>query len=196
MTIEGLEKIRRGGRILSAPSSVMPMTRTSGGITMDALVRPIIALHGVSNGILATGIGDLTDQEAKLRSRAGSGPSIAWTIGHLCHYKIKVLELLGHPRSNAFAAQFDHTPASDGSDYPPLADLAASFAALNGEVCAALASSADRLEAPMPGAGPHGEKHILDTVLFLAWHEAYHIGAIGAIRREQGRKAIAELVKG
>ena len=45
----------------------------------------------------------------------------------------------------------------------------------------------------MPGAGPHDEKRILDTVLFLTWHEAYHIGAIGAIRREQGRKAIAEL---
>jgi hypothetical protein len=80
-------------------------------------------------------------------------------------------------------------------DYPPLADLAASFAALNADLCTALASSVVRLEAPMPGAGPHGEKRILDTVLFLTWHEAYHIGAIGAIRREQGRKAIAELVR-
>jgi hypothetical protein len=48
----------------------------------------------------------------------------------------------------------------------------------------------------MPDAGPHEERRILDTVLFLTWHEAYHIGAIGAIRREQGRKAIAELVRG
>ena len=162
---------------------------------MDTLVRPIIALHAISNSVLATGIGDLTDHEAKARSRGGTGTSIAWTIGHLCHYKIKVLELLGHPRDNAFAARFEHTAASEGSDYPPLADLAASFAALNRDLCTALASSADRLEAPMPGAGLHGEKRILDTVLFLAWHEAYHIGAIGAIRREQGRKAIADLVK-
>ena len=134
--------------------------------------------------------------DAKARSRGGTGPSIAWTIGHLCHYKVKVLELLGQPRENAFAAQFEHKPASDGLDYPPLADLAASFSALNGDLCTALASSVDRLEAPMPGAGPHDEKRILDTVLFLTWHEAYHIGAIGAIRREQGRKAIAELVRG
>ena len=163
---------------------------------MDALIRPIIALHEVSNGILATGIGDLTDQDARARSRGGAGPSIAWTIGHLCHYKLKVLELLGQPRENAFTAQFEHTPASDGSDYPPLADLAASFSALTGDVCAALASASERLEAPMPGAGLHDEKRILDTVLFLTWHEAYHIGAIGAIRREQGHKAIAELVRG
>ena len=116
---------------------------------MDALIRPIIALHGVSNSILATGIQDLTDQDAKVRSRGGSGPSIAWTIGHLCHYKVKVLELLGQPRENAFAAQFEHTPASDGSDYPTLAELAASFSALDNDLCNALASSVDRLNAPL-----------------------------------------------
>jgi hypothetical protein len=162
---------------------------------MDTSIRPIIALHGVSNGILATSIGDLTDQGAKARSRGGAGPSIAWTIGHLCHYKIKMLGLLGQPRENPFTAQFEHTPASDGSDYPSLSDLAASFSALNERVCAALASSGDRLEAPEPSAGPHGEQRILDTILFLTWHEAYHIGAIGAIRRDQGRTAIAELVR-
>jgi hypothetical protein len=172
------------------------MTQIAGGFVMDAVARPIIALHGVSNSILATGIGDLTDQGAKTRSRGGAGPSIAWTIGHLCHFKIKMLGLLGQPRENPFTAQFEHTPASDGTDYPPLADLAASYAALSGDVCAALASAGDRLEAPMPGGGLHDEKRVLDTVLFLTWHEAYHIGAIGAIRREQGRTAIAELVSG
>ena len=162
---------------------------------MDPLARPIIALYGLSNSILATGIGDLSDENAKARSRGGAGPSIAWTIGHLCHFKIKVLELLGQSRENPFASTFEHA-ATDGAGYPPLADLAASFSALNSDLCAALASSADRLEAAMPGAGPHDEKRILDTVLFFAWHEAYHIGAIGAIRREQGRRAIADLVRG
>jgi hypothetical protein len=172
------------------------MTQTSGGFAMDASTRPIIALHSLSNGILSTSIGDLTDQSAKARSRAGAGPSIAWTIGHLCCCKIKMLGLLGQHRENLFAAQFEHTPASDGSDYPSLSDLAASFSALNDDVCAALASSGDWLAEPMRGAGPHDEKNVLDTVLFLTWHEAYHIGAIGAIRRGQGRKAIAELVRG
>ena len=163
---------------------------------MDTLIDPIIALHGVSNTVLTTGIGDLTDQSAKTRSRGGAGPSIAWTIGHLCHHKIKMLGLLGQPRDNPFASQFEHTAATDGSDYPSLADLAASFSSLNGDVCAGLAASRDRLEAPLPGAGPHDEKRVVDTVLFLTWHEAYHIGAIGAIRREHGHKAIADLVRG
>lgn len=163
---------------------------------MNAAANPIIALHGMSNSILATGIKDLTDESARQRSRNGAGPSIAWTIGHLCHYKIKMLGLLGAPRDNPFAAQFEHVAATDGADYPSLEDLAARFSALNADVCAALAASPDRLNAPMPGGGPHSEKRVIDTVLFLTWHEAYHIGAIGAIRREQGRKQIADLVRG
>src|SRR5262249_15968385 len=151
-------------RILSASPFVMPMTQISGGFVMNASIGPIIALHAVSNGILATSIGDLTDQSARARSRGGAGPSIAWTIGHLCHFKITLLRLLGEPRENPFTAQFEPTPATDGSDYPPVSDLAASFSALNDHVRAALASCGDRLEAPMPGAGPHDEKAILDTI--------------------------------
>ena len=161
---------------------------------MDSLARPIIALYGLSNRILGTAISDLSDENAKVRSRGGAGPSIAWTIGHLCHAKIKVLDLLGDSRENPFASTFENA-ATDGAGYPPLADLAASFAALNRDLCAALSTSADRLDAPLPGAGLHYEKRILDTVLFWAWHEAYHIGAIGAIRREQGRMEIAELAR-
>jgi uncharacterized damage-inducible protein DinB len=164
---------------------------------MDApAAGSIIALYGLSNAILATSIGDLSDRDAKERSRGGTGPSIAWTIGHLCHHKIQVLKLLGDDQDNPFASMFDERGATDGSDYMPLKELSARFAALNTEVCAALASSAARLERPMPGAGPHSEKPLVDTLLFLAWHEAYHIGGIGAIRREMGRPAISEMVRG
>src|SRR6266511_2611466 len=114
---------------------------------MDPLVQPIIALYGLSSSILATAIGDISDEDAKARSRGGTGPSIAWTVGHLCHSKIAVLALLGHSR--------EHAAATDGANYPRLADLAASFSALNADLCGALASSADQLEAPMPGSGPH-----------------------------------------
>ncbi len=160
---------------------------------MEPLVRPVVGLYQTSNRILATSIQDLSEPDAKSRSRSGTGPSVAWIVGHLCHFKIKVLGLLGQERDNPFAARFEHAPASDGAEYPPLSELVASFSSLNRDLCAALESSAARLEAPMPGAGPHQEKRVLDTVLFFAWHEAYHIGALGAIRKEMGRKGIAEL---
>src|SRR5262249_3933312 len=114
-------------RIVSTRSFVVLITQHSGGFIMDASVRPIIHLHGVSNGILATSISDLTDQGAKARSRGGAGPPIALTLGHLCHYTIKMRGVWGQPRENPFTAQFEPTAARDGSDYPPLSSLAGSF---------------------------------------------------------------------
>jgi uncharacterized damage-inducible protein DinB len=161
---------------------------------MESLARPVIALYNLSDRILATSIQDLSDQDARARSRAGAGPSVAWIIGHLCHFKIQVLELLGQSRTNPFAAQFERTAASDGEAYPPLTELVSTFSALNSEVCSALESSAARLETTVPGGGLHQERTLLDAILFFAWHEAYHIGALGAIRRDMGRRGIAELV--
>lgn len=133
---------------------------------MDALALPIVALYGLSNGILATSIKDLSDQDAKVGTRAGAGPSVAWTIGHLCHYKVQTLGLLGQSRDNSFSALFEKTPASDGSNYPTLAELVASFGALTAELTAAVGSESGRarFESPMPGAGPHEEKQVLDTI--------------------------------
>jgi uncharacterized damage-inducible protein DinB len=198
---------RWAGRILSRDSIVLLMkvwardrspgsTDSQEELYMDSLVRPIVGLYGLSNRILATGIADLSEQDARMRSRGGAGPSVGWTIGHLCHFKVLVLTLLGVEQENPFAARFERTPASDGADYPSLAELTAAFSELNSEISVALESAPARLEAPMPGTGPHDEKRILDTILFFAWHEAYHIGGIGAIRKELGRKAIAELVAG
>ena len=164
---------------------------------MESMARSIVAQYGLSGGILATSVKDLSDRDAKTRSRAGSGPSIVWTIGHLCHYKVKMLQLLGRTTANPFAASFEHAAATDGSSYPTLAELLVSFSTLSSELSAAVSDvSAAQLEAPMPGSGPHDEKKVFDTLLFFAWHEAYHLGGIGAIRKDLGRKAISELVRG
>ena len=164
---------------------------------MDAWVRPLVAHYALSQGLMATAVQDLSDDDAKRRSRAGAGPSVVWTIGHLCHWKIQMLALLGTARDNPFTTQFDKAAASDGRDYPALASLMESWQGLSAELIGTLGvAPAAQLEAPMPGAGAHAEKTIFDTLLFFAWHEAYHLGAIGAIRRDLGRKAISELVLG
>jgi hypothetical protein len=69
---------------------------------------------------------------------------------------------------------------------------------LNGDIIAALAAPlvAVTLESPLPGRGPCTEEKVFDTILFLAWHEAYHIGSIRAIRKEIRLKSTTELVRG
>ncbi len=38
---------------------------------------------------------DLTEDVATRRSRDDEGASIAWIIGHLCHYRYEIAKLLG-----------------------------------------------------------------------------------------------------
>ncbi len=39
----------------------------------------------------------------------------------------------------------------------------------------------------------HGEKQILDTAVFLMWHESYHMGQLGTIRTQFGLTPTATL---
>jgi hypothetical protein len=43
--------------------------------------------------------------------------------------------------------------------------------------------------------GFHKEKAAIESVIFLAWHEAYHLGAIGGIRKTLGYPGPAEIVR-
>src|SRR5262245_42252453 len=97
---------------------------------MDPAAQPIIALYELSHHILTLAAADLSDPDARTRSRGGTGPSIAWTVGHLCHHKLHVLELLGRPRQHSFAVTFQDA-ATDGQAYPPLTELVAGFSALH-----------------------------------------------------------------
>ena len=66
---------------------------------------------------------DLSDEQARERSRGEVGPSIAWTVGHLLYYRVHVLNLLSEESENPYEASFGKAAATDGSDYPSVAEL-------------------------------------------------------------------------
>ncbi len=41
---------------------------------------------------------------------------------------------------------------------------------------------------------PHGDQTLLDALSFCMWHEAYHVGVIGLLRVEWGRRQTHVLV--
>ena len=92
-------------------------------VTMDALARPIRALYDLSHHILATSVEGSDRCRRDHPGPGGRGAVHRVDHGHLCHYKVQALGLLGHPKESPFAAQFERTAASDGADYPRLAAL-------------------------------------------------------------------------
>ena len=135
---------------------------------------------------------DLSEDDARKRSRDGEGPSIAWIVGHLLHYRHFVMNLLGHDRVNPHGETFTQT-ATDGSAYPTVGELQEQWEALRSDFQAALMSQTEE-DWDASGTGAHDERSLRDQVIFFAWHEGYHMGALGALRKDMGYPGPAEKV--
>ena len=104
-------------------------------------------------------------------------------MGHLLHYRHLAMRVLGSESESPYGKQFSDSGASDGSDYPSLSDLRDQWNRVHGQLESVMTGLAyDALEQAAPASsGPHGEKRVLDNVIFFTWHESYHMGALARI---------------
>jgi uncharacterized damage-inducible protein DinB len=159
------------------------------------MAKPIAESLKFTEFIMNLVTGDLKNEDAVRRIRETEGASISWIVGHLCHYRYLMLNLLGSQAESPFADSFGNAGASDGSDYPDIAELRRLWNETATEVWTVVASATDeQLTSPLPGsASPHKEKTVLDTLVFFMWHESYHTGQLGTIRAQLGYKPTAQL---
>ena len=96
-------------------------------------------------------------------------------------------------KSNPYAARYSAKPASDESDYPELTVLRRQWKDVYSELGDALEKAPPEVLDQLAEPGPHGPGTVLDSILFQVWHEAYHVGAVGAICKELGYRGPAEV---
>jgi uncharacterized damage-inducible protein DinB len=156
--------------------------------------RTLAGIFGMTDFMIPMVLDDLTDEQAFARPRGEGGPSIAWTVGHLLHYRVFMLNRFGQSRDNPFEAKFGNVAATDGSDYPSLAELRRTWDEVEDEFVAAVSALSEaELDAQLQ-EGWHAEQTLRDQVVFFAWHEGYHLGALGQIRKALGLPGPAERV--
>lgn len=129
---------------------------------------------------------DMSNEDALKRARGGEGASLSWTLGHLCFYRCRVLQLLDPERALGFE---EYTgSAGDVAEYPVIGELKLAWDALASELDGALVDVTDeQLQAGPP------KQRLLDTLVFVTWHEACHMGYVGNLRKELGYRATSEL---
>lgn len=159
---------------------------------MSATSDTMMGTFGMTDFLMPLVLEDLNDDQARRRSRDTEGPSITWLVGHMLHYRYWVLNMLGDERESPYGEMFT-ADATEGGDYPEIASLADQWEALAPAFHEALTSKTDA-DWDGPGAGEHNEKSLRDQIVFFAWHEGYHMGAIGQMRKEMGLMGPAERV--
>jgi uncharacterized damage-inducible protein DinB len=162
---------------------------------MSTRAATLLDQFRTTNYVLQLAFSDL-DQDTAIRRLSGdAGPSIAWEIGHVMFYRVRIIVLLGHKYDFPYKETFEGD-ANDGSTYPLLNDFASQWKKIAEALESALKSATDeQLDGPIPTAGPHDERTMYDLLTFLCWHEAYHAGQLGSIRTHFGMPQLSKLAQ-
>ena len=160
---------------------------------MTPTLESVAGCLSTTNMLMPLVLGDLTDELARRRTRDGDGPSIAWAVGHMLDFRCQLIGLLGTSRASPFDVAFATSGATDGADYPTVAELRRHWKEIAVALAAALEGASEPTVRAAIEGGPFAGQPVLDAVAFFTFHEAYHMGALGAIRKAMGLAGPAEL---
>jgi uncharacterized damage-inducible protein DinB len=141
-------------------------------------------------GVASRNLADVTHEESLIASPAG-GNCLNWVVGHIVASRNNLLEVLGQERM--WQREKDQvyergSQAITDENARPLPELVEAYEKSQDAVLAGLQTiTPDRLAEPAPfspGDNPHETVGTLLTV--FAFHEAYHVGQTGVLRRVSG----------
>ena len=137
-------------------------------------------------------VGDFTPADWAARDAAGHDPR--WIVGHLAAIRHRVAALAGQPQPAA-AWETSFARGTSPADLPAAldpAELLAAFHAADAVLASAWEGLTDEaLDRPLGRAMPDGSDTVAGALAFLAWHEAYHMGQLGLLRRLAGKPGAA-----
>ena len=131
---------------------------------------------------------DFTAEDWQVQDSCGHNPR--WVVGHLATYRNRVVALIGlqvppAPWEAAFAR--GTSPADVPADLD-MAEVVAAFHAAHTLIMAHLDDlTPEFLSQPAGRRLPDGSEDLGGAIRFLAWHEAYHLGQLGLLRRMAGK---------
>ena len=159
---------------------------TTNTTTTDALNM----LFGINYDVLKRNLEGITHEESLIQPEGG-GNCLNWVLGHIVATRDNAIQLLNQApvweKEIAGTYQRGSEPLRDGSNAQSLEKIVADLGRSQERLMAGLATaSAPALSAPSP------DKSIAETVgemLFvLQFHEAYHTGQTGLLRRMDGHE--------
>ena len=142
--------------------------------------------------VLKTNICGLSHEES-LHQPVPGGNCLNWVMGHIVATRNGVFKALGEPAAwNEETARWyvrGSAPITDGAQAVPFQQLVEMLHSSQTRIMAALdALDPEMISKPAGGGGADKQNETLGSQLTgLAFHEAYHAGQIGLLRRLLGK---------
>jgi hypothetical protein len=116
-----------------------------------------------------------------------------WIAGHMADTRVLSLRALHATFDLPWGDCFQRgCEVRADSEYPSIATVADILKTEGTRLSELLASVPDeRLMQPATGVGVPRAQTLLDEITMVAWHEAYHLGQLGYVRKALGYSALA-----
>ena len=131
------------------------------------------------HGIFENALDSLSDDIA-LKTLQGTKNHMNWLLGHIVHCRYMLSGMIGNGRPNPFGDLYWKGVAD--VSYPTVAEIAAQMT----EVTKLLMEQFAVLSDEDIVVQKNDETSLSDIISFFAYHEAYHLGQIGMIRKGVG----------
>ena len=155
-------------------------------MTGSELIRQL----GLSALVIAKNTEDLRDEDCFLQP-SGKGSHLNWTLGHIVSSRNVMLEFVGGKKVGGEDLERLYsrgTPPPGAGEAIPLAELLKLYQAAHGPIEAFLKQANDAaLNKPIEATVEVLGKTVGDALSALIWHEGYHAGQIGTLRRLAGK---------
>jgi hypothetical protein len=150
---------------------------------------------GLTSYILERNLWEVSQEESLVGPQKG-GNCLNWVVGHLTRTRNDVLGLVGQQPLFAkedFKAYTGEEPFTR-EDALPLDELKRRFKALQEPLVKGLnGMSPDAMNTPAPFSPTGNPNETVGTLLAaIAFHEAYHVGQTGLLRRVVGREGVVK----
>lgn len=152
---------------------------------------PLAHLYAHGARSLQALVGDFSAEDWRVKDAVGHDPR--WILGHLAAMRMRVVGLLGGEAPEAaWTAAFGRgSSPADMPDLDPTVLLEAFQHAHRKAEPLWDGVTAARLAEPLGRTLPDGSDTLGGALRFLLWHEAYHLGQLGMMRRLAGKAELA-----
>ena len=154
---------------------------------MDAVIRRTLDHLAVSNGLFKAALKDLSYEELHRRA-AGPTSSMLWIAGHITMARVMMLRLAGEEMPVEWSELFSRGARIEKPHlYPKIESIIEAWDRATDLLKSRLPElSEDQLDAASPREFPVPDRSLRGALAFLSYHEAYHIGQMGLLRKVLG----------
>lgn len=158
---------------------------------MDQSIAHVIGLMDIVDNLYARALYDLDPAELARTPSEHSNPMV-WMAGHLAQTRVQLARLLGSDLEVPWPTLFKRgSPRPDAAQYPSLDEIRGVWSTAGSALRARLAELPDdELGGALEVKIPSTDGTLRGALVFALFHEAYHVGQMGYVRKTLGREGI------